>query len=523
MKEQKEREIFMKKLKRIFTALITILMCFCTFQMIHAEDTFTLSLRSDSLHSYKVYQVFTGDISDRNGEAILSNIKWGKNAKQSASYVPGTRAGLSVENAFSDICNLNTEAEKVNSILNYVDLTNPVGTVTKTTPLQVQSGYYLIQDVTSLQNTSDVKSSAITMIVSQNTQIDPKMCIPSIETWVFDDEENKWLKNADHGINESFQMKSVITFPDDADMDAYNHYYLQVKSEWNKGITVEDISQVKTIRKDGKQYVTTRPSNTIADWMNGPNTATLTWMDLKIDLPRLQGSSVEILYDAHLNADASSTNVSLNSMQTVYFKNSLVYSNDPDKTWNAASAADVSQTQGNLVNVFTYDFNNVSYANEIKPENLLPGIGFRLYQENGTTEIPMYLENGFYMPIDCMENWDEIPNQVELLANGKAEFHIKGLDTGVYYLKETTTPKGYNTVDPIRVEISASHQSNQSNVSVNLKESFNGKAGNVDNIISRSGITLPHTGDIGSFGIYFAGGILVLCATLLYRKNRTSR
>lgn len=101
-------------------------------------------------------------------------------------------------------------------------------------------------------------------------------------------------------------------------------------------------------------------------------------------------------------------------------------------------------------------------------------------------------------------------------ADGK--FNIKGLDAGIYYLKETSTPTGYNTCEPVEIKIVASHSRNANelgHVDLDQSKNLNNK------IINLSGTVLPSTGGIGTTIFYVVGGgLMVAAAVLLITKKR---
>ena len=126
-------------------------------------------------------------------------------------------------------------------------------------------------------------------------------------------------------------------------------------------------------------------------------------------------------------------------------------------------------------------------------------------------------------------------------------FTFKGLDDGEYRLTETTTPQGYNTIDPISFTVTAGHidtWTGQDRTSIltdlqgtdkntaegqitftatkttnNNKETFNGDLST--NVINKSGSLLPSTGGIGTTIFYIVGVVLVLGAgVLLVTKKR---
>ena len=105
-------------------------------------------------------------------------------------------------------------------------------------------------------------------------------------------------------------------------------------------------------------------------------------------------------------------------------------------------------------------------------------------------------------------------------------FEWIGLDDGDYKIEETTTPSGYNTIDPIEFTITAEHDTTADNPELKTL-SGNVFTGNVTtgavsaNIVNKSGSTLPETGGIGTTVFYVIGGMLMAAAAvLLITKKR---
>ena len=224
------------------------------------------------------------------------------------------------------------------------------------------------------------------------------------------------------------------------------------------------------------------------------------------------GATITVTYTAHLN-DKAFVNPASGSTEN---KNSvqLHYSNNPRDTesfWGSTPKSEVY--------VYTYQLSNTKYKNEAKEGNELEGAGFRLYSDEAYEhEVELYKEGDFYYPIKNAT--DKTAVEMKSAANG--QFNVKGLDAGTYYLKETSTPAGFNTCSVTTVTIKAKHTGNN----VDLTDStINGTplstSGLSTTIINNSGTTLPSTGGIGTTIFYIVGGgLMVAAAILLVTKKR---
>ena len=124
----------------------------------------------------------------------------------------------------------------------------------------------------------------------------------------------------------------------------------------------------------------------------------------------------------------------------------------------------------------------------------------------------------------------------EFTAGEDKKFEFTGLDDGEYKLTETTTPAGYNTIDPIVFTISATHDGtsddpkltelsgNVTNGVVTFTRDTNNEDSLTTDIVNKNGSTLPSTGGRGTTMIYIIGAALVITAgvVLVMRKKMSS-
>ena len=126
--------------------------------------------------------------------------------------------------------------------------------------------------------------------------------------------------------------------------------------------------------------------------------------------------------------------------------------------------------------------------------------------------------DGFYYPIT-------VGKGEEMFSAENGQFNIKGLDAGTYYLKETSMPEGFNTIENMKIEINAIHKEKKEDptkVAVTLTKKLNDKEyTGANEVINKSGSILPETGGIGTTIFYIVGVVLVLGAgVLLVTKKR---
>ena len=195
----------------------------------------------------------------------------------------------------------------------------------------------------------------------------------------------------------------------------------------------------------------------------------------------------------------------------------LEYSSNP----NADHASDRQKTVQAEATIYTYQLE----INKINSKNneTLSGVKFRLYKyENGVKKYAK-VENGF---ISAWVLEDDIASATELET-----ITIAGLASGTYYLNESYTLPGYNSISDLKLVIedtlsadgSLTSELKDLTVALDGGEKVKGDltSGKVSITVKNvPGILLPSTGGIGVIVIYALGiSLVVLSITLIIRRK----
>ena len=206
-------------------------------------------------------------------------------------------------------------------------------------------------------------------------------------------------------------------------------------------------------------------------------------------------AKVRVEYTATLNEYAAIG--SAGNPNTMYME----FSNNP----NSTQGGDKGQTPKDKVIVFTYKTVINKINSEKKP---LTGAAFKLEKvlKNGSTELVKE-----YKITDSEED------------RKRTSFEFTGLDDGQYILTETETPDGYNTMNPIKFSITASHATESADpkltdlngnlVDGQITFATNKEKGTLTtDVVNYEKFELPSTGGMGTTILYAAGVILILAA-----------
>lgn len=187
------------------------------------------------------------------------------------------------------------------------------------------------------------------------------------------------------------------------------------------------------------------------------------------------------------------------------------------------------ETTHSNTKTYTWKFDILKYftdSNDTK--QYLADVEFVLYRKNNTTNTTEYAKFGTN---NKLTGWTDAENEAtKLKTNATSTVAVEGLDAGTYFLKEITTPGGFNGLtSDVEVQIDSSCNSFRSaTYTVKYKMANENKEDFTDAgdekivpIENKRGTTLPGTGGIGTTIFYVVGGgLMVAAAILLITKKR---
>ena len=513
----------MKHIKKLASLLLVLVMVFALATTAFADETTTYSItinNSAEGHTYEAYQIFTGDLVEKDGTKILSNIVWGSGISKAGQTALGDAAAKAET--------LKTEADAkafAKAVAPY--LTTAAGSANTVTDGKyvisgLAAGYYLVKDQDgSLTGDNDSYTEYIIQVVG-NVTATPKSDVPKVQKKVkdindsTDTTETDWQDSADYDIGDSIPFQLKATLADN--VSSYTTYKVVFHDTLSKGLTYNNDAKVYIGDTETNGFTVTATVN--AD--GGTTTLTVSCDDVKA-LGAGNSSVITVEYTVKLNENAVLG--SAGNPNEVY----LEYSNNPNKSENGNN--ETGETPKDVVIVFTYK----TIINKVDSENApLTGAAFKL-------EKLIKGKDG------AAGTWTTVKEFT--VDETTTSFTFSGLDDGQYKLTETKTPAGYNTIDPIYFVIEATHDETadaptlktlnayltdaNGNKQTEMKdgESVNIDLGTVDltagsittTVVNKSGSKLPSTGGIGTTIFYVLGGVLVLAAVvLLVTKKRMS-
>ena len=467
---------------------------------------------SQANHTYEVYQIFTGDLSERT----LSNVKWGRNSKNNEGANVGAAVLATIEGLKGE-----TDAKIWNGIEQYVNFeTTPFVEVTSTTPASVPAGYYVIKDKDGSQ---DGKQDAYTNYIVQvagNVKIKPKSSVPTVKKEVKDINDStetalgEWQKDADHDFNDKVCFRLTGTLPEN--YATYTTYEYIFHDTMSKGLTF-DPSSVEIYLGDEETGTKIDVSKYTVSTQSGANDGTeitIKFADLKTAVNATSDNKITVVYKATLNEQ--SVIGSAGNPNKVY----LEFSNNPN-------GEGTGKTPEDTVIVFTYKV----AANKVDGnDEKLAGAGFKLSKfdkESDSWKLVGYQN----VKLDARGNPVETNGRYEVANATDTSFAWNRIDDGKYKLEEVVTPAGYNTIDPVEFDVVAGHAnltlsslSGTKTTGTVGEYTFTANAAEgslTTNIVNQSGTVLPSTGGMGTTVFYVVGGgLMAVAVVLLVTKKR---
>ena len=325
-------------------------------------------------------------------------------------------------------------------------------------------GYYMIGDISDAMGKHTALSMPMLNTTNPEAQVKIKADYPIIVEKIQEDDnreqigEDGWNDMADYEVGQYVPLRYQSSIPN---INGYHSYYYAWHTNMNEALTMQPDSIQITIQgeKQGEEIlyqVKPEEYKLITDEVD--DTFVIEITDVKAIVDRefpnqnknsenVYGQAVTVHYLAVLNDKAA-----LDTGRPG-FENDvrLEFSNNP----NHGGERETGFTAWDSVVCFTYGFNGLKTNNYGMN---LEGATFRLYQDKDCKQeiyVKKVADRYHVMHPDTWEG--EKPKQaVEMASNQNGEFHIYGLDSCIYYLKEIQAPTGYRPLlDPVEIEIKA--------------------------------------------------------------------
>lgn len=404
------------------------------------------------------------------------------------------------------------------------------------TTLSGPQGYYLIVQTTAANDAGKTMSAVIVNTAGQaGVTVSPKKDTVTVSKKVQENmdgvnnpaSEDNWGTAADYNIGDYVKFQLTGSLPTDyADYTSYEYTFHDTADQ---GLTfVNDTThpvKVYAVNDNNKVELkqdTLTGYQVLTSDING-ETFNVKFADLKKAQAEKTGDTVNITsstqivveYYAQLNENAV---LGSNGNQNKVY---LQFSNNK-------YGEGTGKTEEHKVTVFTFKLEVTKYGKTDSDKEALNGAGFTLYKATKVN------------PADS--DYAKVGDEVQH-TNGNV-FDFTGLDSGYYKIVETTTPKGYNTIDPITFTVTATYNSADepgtltdltvTNVKVggvaSTEQTFTvnrgtGEAGTAQiktDVVDIPGSKLPSTGGMGTVLLYVAGiAVFVLAgATLVMALRR---
>ena len=335
-------------------------------------------------------------------------------------------------------------------------------------------------------------------------------------------------KVGDFGIGDTVTYQLTSKVPD---MTGYNSYTFKFSDTLSKGLDLKEVLSVKV----GNTTLTAKSTgaNTYALAYDKSNrTLTVTLNDFYNSYKNRTGDTITVVYTATLNRDAV-IGMNPNTNKAV-----VEYSNNPKSDGTGKS-------EPSIVDVHTFDFTIFKYYLKDETQTGLANAEFELYKANEAgdaadtnAKINIVDEgNGVYRQATADEAKAADFTSAKIVSDADGKVLVKGLDAGIYYLRETKAPEGYNKLlSDIKVVIKADYDVKTGKLtSYSVDYTYNGKTTNgaaITNktdspevaVENKTGAQLPSTGSKGALMVTLAGIVLfgALTASKAFGKKKAN-
>lgn len=512
----------MKRVKRVLALLAALALVLAMAVPAWAEGTTCSITAPNNGHTYEVYQIFTGTLTEDSGTKVLSDIKWGKNGINDRTPVTvGESVPETVLNAIKGVA-AKSDSEKLAVIEKYVNLKGEkFTTVNSGTTENVPAGYYLIKDADNSYNDKHDAYTQFIVEVAGKVIFQPKTDYPTVEkkvkenskeTGTTGDYGERYNDVADYSIGDAVPFKLIGSVPDMSQYStSYKYTFHDTLANSLKAPDKADVKVYMSSNKagSGKQDITSNFTVTVSG-----QEITVHTEDLKAIDGISAGKYILVEYSAVLNSNAAINNDNVadtdkGNINKVY----LTYSNNP------RNESEAGKTPEDTVIVFTYKIEATKVDGETSKE--LQGVTFRIYKMSGDDKLYAQVAEG------KLKDWITTADDNCVLTSGKdGKFSLAGLDDGTYFIEEINPLPGYNSIDPVEIQVNGKTNNGQdgngaTSELTSVTFTVGGKTENAITIVNNAGTTLPSTGGMGTTVFYVVGGgLMAVAVVLLVTKKR---
>lgn len=492
-----------KAMKKLMAALLAVAMVCAMAIPAFAADGSTHSSSEDGKitidnavagQTYKIYRILDLQYNDTaKSFRYVKNAKWGAFVEEQTAYLAVDSTTGVVTWANSDNAD-NGTAIKALAVAAGRHVTDTPSLAaddsvkaTSNTVIfdNLPLGWYLV--------VSDLTTDAICSIdtTAKQVTIKEKNGAPTVEKEV-EYASGSWGKGNDGNVGDTVNFQTTINVTDG---DPTNYV---LHDKMSNGLAFKEDSIV--VKKNGERFT---------DYTVVTPTDNCTF-EIKFNENSLQANdTVVVTYSATINSNAVVGTVGNDNETWLKYgnKGETTHSNTKTYTWSF-----------NIFKYFTDSNNDMQY---------LANVEFVLYRKNNTANTTEYAQ---FDSNNKLTGWTATESEAgKLKTNATSIVGVEGLDEGTYFLKETATPVGFNSLTSDVEVLITSSCNNLTNATYTVQykmvndEDFEDtdEQEKVVPIENNRGTTLPGTGGIGTTIFYVVGGgLMVAAAVLLITKKR---
>ena len=492
-----------KAMKKLMAALLAVAMVCAMAIPAFAADGSTHSSSEDGKitidnavtgQTYKIYRILDLQYNDTaKSFRYVKNDKWG-------AFVEGQTTYLSVDSKTGVVTWANSDNADNGAAIKALAVAAGQH-VTDTPSLAADDSVKATSNTVIFDNlplgwylvVSDLTTDAICSIdtTAKQVTIKEKNGAPTVEKEV-EYASGSWGQGNDGNVGDTVNFQTTIYVTDGNPTNYILH------DEMSEGLTFKEGSIV--VKKNGVKFT---------DYTEVTPTDNCTF-EIKFNENSLQANdTVVVTYSAIINSNAV-----------------VGTDGNDNETW--LKYGNNGETTHGRTKTYTWKFNIFKYFTDSDDTmQYLADVEFVLYRKNNTANTTEYAQ---FDSNNKLTGWTATESEAgKLKTNANSIVGVEGLDEGTYFLKETATPVGFNSLtSDVEVLITSScNNLTNATYTVQYKMANEDDFSDTDEgekvvpIENKRGTTLPGTGGIGTTIFYVVGGgLMVAAAILLITKKR---